>query len=157
MDYWDSYMSIEEIDIFSSAGCRDDDECALNTDGCAQTCTNTTGSYQCGCNTGYTLNGNNHGCDDVNECVTGAYSCGSNEVCSNTTGSYDCVCDSGYSYQVGGAHTISGSYGSEYYSSSYYYSDAHDGDSSTYWSTNSTRHRVPTFVLIWALPNRSVR
>ena len=41
----------------------DIDECANNTDGCAQTCTNTVGSYQCSCETGYTLNSDGHACD----------------------------------------------------------------------------------------------
>ena len=34
----------------------DVDECAEDTDGCLHTCTNTIGSFICGCNsTGYTL------------------------------------------------------------------------------------------------------
>ena len=41
----------------------DVDECAANTDGCAQTCTNTAGSYQCSCGAGYTLNSDGHACD----------------------------------------------------------------------------------------------
>ena len=31
------------------------DECAADTDGCQQICTNTIGSFLCGCNTGFTL------------------------------------------------------------------------------------------------------
>ena len=41
----------------------DVDQCAANTDGCAQTCTNTAGSYQCSCDAGYTLNSDGHTCD----------------------------------------------------------------------------------------------
>ena len=40
----------------------DIDECALNTDGCAQICNNTIGSYHCSCRTGYRLASNGHMC-----------------------------------------------------------------------------------------------
>lgn len=33
----------------------DIDECREDSDGCAQNCANTVGSYTCGCNTGYDL------------------------------------------------------------------------------------------------------
>ena len=35
----------------------DVNECAVNNGGCDQVCTNTQGSYQCGCNPGYTKTG----------------------------------------------------------------------------------------------------
>ena len=41
----------------------DINECANNNGGCAQTCTNTAGSYQCSCGTGFTLNSDEHACD----------------------------------------------------------------------------------------------
>jgi fibulin 1/2 len=41
----------------------DIDECAEDIDGCAQTCTNTNGSYSCSCNTGYQLASDNQGCN----------------------------------------------------------------------------------------------
>ena len=41
----------------------DINECATNNGGCAQTCNNTVGSYQCSCGTGYTLNSDGHACD----------------------------------------------------------------------------------------------
>ena len=41
----------------------DIDECAINTDGCDQICTNTNGSFYCSCNTGYRLNVDNKTCD----------------------------------------------------------------------------------------------
>ena len=34
----------------------DVDECGDDTDGCSQTCTNTEGSFTCGCTDGYVLN-----------------------------------------------------------------------------------------------------
>ena len=39
------------------------DECSEDTVGCAQTCTNTDGSFECSCGTGYTLSADNFGCD----------------------------------------------------------------------------------------------
>ena len=41
----------------------DINECLLGTDLCSQTCSNTVGSYTCGCNTGYTLNSDGQMCD----------------------------------------------------------------------------------------------
>lgn len=40
----------------------DIDECAENTDGCAQLCTNTVGSFTCGCRTGYDLSSDGRTC-----------------------------------------------------------------------------------------------
>ena len=41
----------------------DIDECAEDRDGCAQTCTDTDGSYVCSCTTGYRLANDSLGCD----------------------------------------------------------------------------------------------
>ena len=43
----------------------DINECDTNNGGCAQTCTNNVGSYQCSCRTGYLLNSNGHTCDGM--------------------------------------------------------------------------------------------
>ena len=40
----------------------DINECNTNNGGCNQTCTNTVGSYECSCNTGYSLDLDNMGC-----------------------------------------------------------------------------------------------
>ena len=93
----------------------DINECASGNGGCAQTCTNNVGSYQCSCGTGYNLNSDNHGCDgmssiqglliiiaiasciiypDINECTLGTNNC--NHICHNTIGSYYCSCNAGY-------------------------------------------------------------
>ena len=42
--------------------CIDINECVLNIDLCEHTCTNTVGSYQCSCNTGYYLESNGYNC-----------------------------------------------------------------------------------------------
>ena len=41
----------------------DINECNTNNGGCATTCTNTVGSYECSCNTGYELNNDLHNCN----------------------------------------------------------------------------------------------
>ena len=41
----------------------DVDECAEDTSGCTQTCTNTVGSYECSCDYGYRIASDNHGCN----------------------------------------------------------------------------------------------
>ena len=41
----------------------DIDECAENSDGCAQNCTDTDGSYTCSCEVGYDLAYDGRGCN----------------------------------------------------------------------------------------------
>ena len=43
----------------------DVDECQVNNGGCAQTCNNTDGSFECSCGIGYTLAGDGLGCDGI--------------------------------------------------------------------------------------------
>ena len=43
----------------------DINECSLNTDHCAQHCTNTVGSYYCSCRTGYRLSSNGRSCSGM--------------------------------------------------------------------------------------------
>ena len=40
----------------------DINECSTNNGGCQHMCTNSIGSYTCSCNTGFTLDIDNHGC-----------------------------------------------------------------------------------------------
>ena len=60
-----SYHSIDTVGEFL---CHDFisidiDECSEGTSGCAQSCTNTVGSYDCSCGTGFLLASDEHGCE----------------------------------------------------------------------------------------------
>ena len=70
--------------------CTDENECVLGTDNCDTnaTCGNTTGSFTCACDAGYT--GDGVTCTDENECILGTDDCVSGENCVNTTGSRVC-------------------------------------------------------------------
>ena len=72
----------------------DVDECDEGSDGCAQMCTNTIGSYSCSCRSGYRLASDSHGCTDIDECAEERDGC--NQTCTNTLGSYSCSCGTGY-------------------------------------------------------------
>ena len=56
----ETFLDISEI-IFL----LDIDECSENTDGCAQQCTNTDGSFICSCDSGYTLGSDQWSCIGV--------------------------------------------------------------------------------------------
>lgn len=79
--------------------CVDDDECATaDRCGAHTTCTNTPGSFTCGCAAGFmglTVTGASTTCLDVNEC-SAATVCGSNALCTNTEGSFECSCAVGF-------------------------------------------------------------
>ena len=47
----------------------DIDECRESSDGCAQVCTNTAGSYTCSCGVGYRLSTDNLGCNGKNNYI----------------------------------------------------------------------------------------
>ena len=66
----------------------DIDECSLSSSPCHTdaTCTNSNGSFECDCQSGYTGNGSY--CEDINECSHGA--CSSLVTCINIPGSYGC-------------------------------------------------------------------
>ncbi|KAI6660566.1 hypothetical protein LOD99_14150 [Oopsacas minuta] len=80
--------------------CLDINECANSIQYCDQNCKNLEGSYTCGCEAGYTLEGRRT-CLDVDECTLGTDECQEDgkrnkELCVNTIGSYDCNCSSGF-------------------------------------------------------------
>ncbi len=58
--------------------------------GANATCSNTAGSYSCGCNSGYA--GDGLTCKDVNECLTNNGGCDNNAECTNSAGSFTCAC-----------------------------------------------------------------
>jgi hypothetical protein len=78
--------------------CEDDNECTADNGGCAQTCTNTAGSFSCSCGDGYTLNTDGLTCDNIDECTEGTDDCAGTSTCSDTVGSFECLCDTGYEY-----------------------------------------------------------
>ena len=97
----------------------DIDECEEENNDCAQTCSNTIGSYTCGCNLGYQLATDQRSClgkclflvkgrqllilcfsSDINECTMNNGGCKQN--CNNTDGSFSCFCASGYSLDSNG-------------------------------------------------------
>ena len=73
------------------------DECASGGHDCHAdaTCTDTPGSWDCVCNSGYS--GDGVTCADVDECLTDNGGCDANATCTNTAGSRTCACNSGYS------------------------------------------------------------
>ena len=103
-------------------------ECERGTDLCEHTCTNTPGSYNCSCNTGYQLGNNNHSCSgmylsyksniyllflDIDECSSNNGGC--NQVCVNLVGSYYCQCNNGYTLSNNN-HTCIGKIYVQFYS-----------------------------------------
>ncbi|XP_035662455.1 CUB and sushi domain-containing protein 1-like [Branchiostoma floridae] len=78
----------------------DTNECASGNGGCAQTCTNYIGSFQCSCGVGYNLNWDGKSCDDVNECASANGGCA--QTCTNNFGSFYCSCGTGYNLNFNG-------------------------------------------------------
>ncbi|XP_072046364.1 uncharacterized protein [Amphiura filiformis] len=82
--------------------CYDFDECQSEQDQdptkdfCSQVCTNTLGSYECGCYSGYDLHPDERDCIDIDECDVNPLICGSTATCQNTIGGYNCTCNEGY-------------------------------------------------------------
>ena len=76
----------------------DVDECTRGTHNCDSNakCTNDEGTFFCICNPGYTGNGINGTCTDIDECSE-INQCDTNASCTNTIGNYSCVCNPGYS------------------------------------------------------------
>ena len=76
--------------------CVDFDECE-KFNFCADSlhCTNTIGSYICGCRPGYKLSRKENSCSDIDECSI-RNSCPTKATCQNTEGNFTCSCLDGY-------------------------------------------------------------
>ncbi|XP_073711486.1 adhesion G protein-coupled receptor F5-like [Misgurnus anguillicaudatus] len=83
---------------------KDVNECVKIPEVCDpnSNCSNTAGSYNCLCKSGYQVTDPNlpinisNPCIDVNECAKIPAVCDPNSICNNTAGSYNCLCKSGY-------------------------------------------------------------
>ena len=75
--------------------CLDIDECENHElNNCEMLCTNTGGSYLCGCSQGYRLSSDSRSCEDINECVERTAPC--QHGCDNTIGGFSCRCFDGF-------------------------------------------------------------
>ena len=61
-------------------------------------CTDTPSSFECSCNSGYTLSSDGMTCVDDDECMLGTDVC--EQVCINTPGGFRCECNSGFEINV---------------------------------------------------------
>ena len=75
--------------------CADIDECSTSPCSAFADCTNTSGSYTCTCQTGYS--GDGVTCTDDDECTAGTHNCNVAADCTNTAGSFTCACQTGFS------------------------------------------------------------
>ena len=57
------YHILTHIHVYMCFFFSDNDECSLGTHNCIQTCTNTEGSFYCGCSTGFQLNSDGATCN----------------------------------------------------------------------------------------------
>ena len=92
-----SILTSLRLQALYSSDNLDKDECNVYGKPCQHLCTNTEGTYECSCPTGYELQRNGK-CRDIDECGSTA-DCGPGLTCHNTQGSYKCVnlsCPAGY-------------------------------------------------------------
>jgi hypothetical protein len=88
--------------------CTDIDECLTATT-CGPSrasCTNTVGSYECGCQSGYAAPATGGACADVDECAASSTCGAARASCANTPGSYSCGCALGYSAPATGGACV---------------------------------------------------
>ncbi|XP_071795600.1 uncharacterized protein [Asterias amurensis] len=95
--------------------CRDIDECILYENstassgglGCDQNCFNLLQTFNCSCNSGFSLYIDGRRCIDVDECNLQSDDCSPDAVCNNTVGSYECICNPGYTDDNGDGRVCS--------------------------------------------------
>uniref|UniRef100_A0A3B4B8L5 EGF-like domain-containing protein n=1 Tax=Periophthalmus magnuspinnatus TaxID=409849 RepID=A0A3B4B8L5_9GOBI len=71
------------------------DKCTIENGGCESFCTNSEGSYECSCNSGYALMPDLRSCTDIDECEESPEICDGGQ-CTNTPGTYQCLCFDGF-------------------------------------------------------------
>ncbi|CBY37716.1 unnamed protein product [Oikopleura dioica] len=84
--------------LIPGLACTDIDECDIMPSVCTDNalCTNTVGSYSCGCDDGF-QGPDPDTCEDINECDSVIAPCAAVATCSNNPGSFTCACPTGYS------------------------------------------------------------
>ncbi|XP_061422346.1 fibulin-1-like [Lethenteron reissneri] len=87
----------------SKTDCINVNECSISVanrqtpcDSNYGTCSDTIGSFTCGCVSGYTIGSDGRTCKDVNECEIGIDNCTQHSTCYNFEGNYTCTCNNGY-------------------------------------------------------------
>ena len=78
----------------------DVNECSTGSGGCDHICTNSVGSFQCSCNSGYSLAADGTACVDIDECRLDTDNC--QQTCVNTVGGFTCSCNSGFALNSDG-------------------------------------------------------
>ena len=78
----------------------DVNECSTSNGGCHHVCTNSAGSFQCSCNSGYSLAADGTTCVDIDECRLNTDNC--EQTCVNTVGGFTCSCNSGFTLNSDG-------------------------------------------------------
>ncbi|CAB4021536.1 mucin isoform X2, partial [Paramuricea clavata] len=77
--------------------CVDVNECESSTNLCNQQCTNTMGSFNCSCLSGYVMGDDRFTCQDVDECIMAEMlACNTSnggEICVNLPGTFKCECN----------------------------------------------------------------
>ena len=72
----DLAAQVLSVNVFYLLSCYIDvNECTMNNGGCAQSCTNSPGSYYCNCSDGYSLNLDEHSCSGIIKflCTSGIF------------------------------------------------------------------------------------
>jgi hypothetical protein len=88
VDYCDACADGTGTSYCSANACNTECLMPVACSGANASCTNSVGSYDCACDTGYADTGN--GCEDVDECTDGTDDCGANETCTNNDGGFTC-------------------------------------------------------------------
>jgi len=79
-----------DVRPLNNTNCEDVNECVESNGGCEQSCTNTEGSFVCGCKSGLEVANDMRTCNDVDECAS-PNTCPSTQICVNTHASFYCV------------------------------------------------------------------